>query len=156
MEEWRNQPAPAPREPDALDAAKSPEEQALEAKIADQIRLVFDPEIPVNVYDLGLIYAIHADAEGRVKIDMTLTAPGCPVAGELPLAVERRVEELDEVKSAKVELVWEPALGQVAHERGGDARPGAPVKRRGSPRRARRTRSKSRRKKKGQAKTLPP
>ena len=109
LEEWKNQPAPTPREPDALDAAKSPEEQALEAKIADQIRLVFDPEIPVNVYDLGLIYAIHADAEGRVKIDMTLTAPGCPVAGELPLAVERRVEELDEVKSAKVELVWEPA-----------------------------------------------
>ncbi len=109
LEEWRNQPAPAPRGPDALDDSKTPEEQALEAKIADQIRLVFDPEIPVNVYDLGLIYAIHADAEGRVKIDMTLTAPGCPVAGELPLAVERRVEELDEVKSAKVELVWEPA-----------------------------------------------
>ena len=109
LEEWKNQPAPAPREPAAVDEDKTPQQRALEEKIADQIRLVFDPEIPVNVYDLGLIYAIHIDPENRVKIDMTLTAPGCPVAGELPLAVERRVEELDEVKSAKVELVWEPA-----------------------------------------------
>jgi len=69
---------------------------------------VFDPEIPVNIYELGLIYDIEIDPENNVHIRMTLTAPGCPVAGTLPGDVEKRVEAIPEVKSATVDLVWDP------------------------------------------------
>jgi len=69
---------------------------------------VYDPEIPVNIYELGLIYKIDIDAERNVNIKMTLTAPACPVAGTLPGEVEKKVEEIDEVKKATVELVWDP------------------------------------------------
>src|SRR5580704_2352823 len=67
----------------------SPAQRALESNIVEVIRTVYDPEIPVNVYDLGLIYEIAIDAENRVNVKMTLTAPGCPVAGSLPGEVER-------------------------------------------------------------------
>ena len=90
--------------PDRTDVSADP----LREKIITAIREVYDPEIPVNVYDLGLIYAIDIDPVKRVHVTMTLTAPGCPVAGELLAAVERQVESVDEVKSAKVELVFEP------------------------------------------------
>jgi FeS assembly SUF system protein len=86
----------------------SPEQRALEIKIVGAIRQIYDPEIPVNIYDLGLIYEIHIDAELRVDVKMTLTAPGCPVAGSLPAEVERKIETIPEVKSANVDLVWEP------------------------------------------------
>jgi FeS assembly SUF system protein len=92
------------RPADASEAAADP----VREKIVEAIRGVYDPEIPVNVYDLGLIYAIDIDPERRVHVTMTLTAPGCPVAGELLAAVERAAESVDEVKSAKVELVFEP------------------------------------------------
>lgn len=92
----------------AVDASKSPQQKALEEKVIDAIRTVFDPEIPVNVYDLGLIYEIKSDEENRVFVKMTLTAPGCPVAGTLPPEVERKIENIPEVKSAQVELVWDP------------------------------------------------
>jgi FeS assembly SUF system protein len=92
----------------ALDTSKSPQQRAIEEKIIDAIRTVFDPEIPVNVYDLGLIYGIDVSPENRVQIRMTLTAPGCPVAGSLVAEVERKVENIDEVTSATVELVWDP------------------------------------------------
>ncbi|HEX8339721.1 MAG TPA: DUF59 domain-containing protein [Tepidisphaeraceae bacterium] len=95
--------ATAPRPAEASEAADPVRE-----KIVEAIRGVYDPEIPVNVYDLGLIYAIDIDPERRVHVTMTLTAPGCPVAGELLAAVERAAESVDEVKSAKVELVFEP------------------------------------------------
>ena len=73
------------------------------------IQTVYDPEIPVNIYDLGLIYDIAVDdATGKVHVKMTLTAPGCPVAGSLPVEVERRIEQIEEVPSAVVELVWDP------------------------------------------------
>lgn len=78
-------------------------------KVIDALRTVFDPEIPLNIYDLGLIYDITIDSEHRVKILMTLTAPGCPVAGQIVADVERKVENVDEVKSCQVELTFEPA-----------------------------------------------
>ncbi len=83
--------------------------KALEASIIEKLRTIFDPEIPVNIYDLGLIYRIDISAEKNVIVDMTLTAPGCPVAGTMPPAVQQAVESVDEVKTAKVNLVWEPA-----------------------------------------------
>ncbi len=85
-----------------------PAEEALESAIVAELRQVYDPEIPVNVYDLGLIYEIKIGPENVVKIKMTLTAPGCPVAGILPGEVESRVENVAAVKSATVELVWDP------------------------------------------------
>ena len=86
----------------------SPEQRKVEEKVILAIRDVYDPEIPVNIYDLGLIYDIEIDAENVVKVRMTLTAPGCPVAGTLPLMVEQKIESVGEVKSAEVELVWDP------------------------------------------------
>jgi FeS assembly SUF system protein len=85
------------------------EKKLLEGKIIANISKVFDPEIPVNVYELGLIYGIDIYADKSVTVRMTLTAPGCPVAGSLPLEVEKQVENVDEVKEADVVLVWEPA-----------------------------------------------
>jgi FeS assembly SUF system protein len=85
------------------------EKKLLEGKIIANIAKVFDPEIPVNVYELGLIYGIDIYADKSVTVRMTLTAPGCPVAGSLPLEVEKQVENVDEVKEADVVLVWEPA-----------------------------------------------
>jgi len=109
-------PAPAPaKHVDStlvsryLDAKKSPQQKAIEEKVIDAIKLVYDPEIPVNIYDLGLIYDIDVDpATNKVDIRMTLTAPGCPVAGQIIMDVQRRVENIDEVPSADVELVWDP------------------------------------------------
>lgn len=89
-------------------AAASPEQKALEERVIKAIRMVYDPEIPINIYDLGLIYDIEIDSEQNVYIRMTLTAPGCPVAGSLPLAVEMRVQEVPGVRSAQVEIVWDP------------------------------------------------
>jgi FeS assembly SUF system protein len=79
----------------------------LEEQVIDALRTVYDPEIPVNIYELGLIYSIDAKPE-EVVIEMTLTSPGCPVAGSLPVEVELRVREIQGVKSARVELVWDP------------------------------------------------
>ena len=72
------------------------------------LRTVYDPEIPVNIYDLGLIYALEIDPPGRVAIGMTLTAPGCPVAGEMPGWVEAAALKVDGVKTVKVNLVFDP------------------------------------------------
>lgn len=72
---------------------------------------VYDPEIPVNIYDLGLIYTIEVDAESNVDVLMSLTAPGCPVAGEMPGWVADAIEPLPGVKTANVQLVWEPQWG---------------------------------------------
>lgn len=94
------------------DAAKTIEYKLLEGKIIAALSTVFDPEIPVNIYELGLIYDIAIDAEKNVNIRMTLTSPGCPVAGTLPGEVERKVESVEEVKKATVELVWEPTWGR--------------------------------------------
>jgi FeS assembly SUF system protein len=92
----------------ALDPTKSPRQKAIEDRVIEAVRLVYDPEIPVNIYDLGLVYGIDVSADDRVLVKMTLTAPGCPVAGDIVAEVERRVEDIDEVRSAAVELVWDP------------------------------------------------
>ena len=80
----------------------------LEASIVEALRTVFDPEIPVNIYELGLIYNIACRSDGHVDVTMTLTSPACPVAGTLPGEVQAKVEEVASVTSAKVEVVWDP------------------------------------------------
>jgi len=94
-------------ETDALqpDAART---QALKPAILDAIRTVFDPEIPVNILELGLIYDVLVDASGVAGIRMTLTAPGCPAAQSLPAEVARKVKAVDGVTDARVDVVWDP------------------------------------------------
>lgn len=82
--------------------------QGLETQVVDALKTVYDPEIPVNIYDLGLIYQVDIQAEGHVRIRMTLTSPMCPVAGILPGQVESAVQRVPGVTKAAVELVWEP------------------------------------------------
>jgi len=82
---------------------------ALEAEVIEAMRTIYDPEIPVNIYDLGLIYEVTADQDGFVKIEMTLTSPACPVAGSLPGEVQAKARQVEGVTDAKVELVWDPA-----------------------------------------------
>ncbi len=82
---------------------------SLRPGVIDAICSVYDPEIPVNIWELGLIYDIAIDAERRVHIRMTLTAPACPSAQSLPIEVERKVREVPGVADVFVEIVWEPA-----------------------------------------------
>jgi FeS assembly SUF system protein len=92
-----------------VDPNKTPQQKAIEEKVVAALRTVYDPELPVNIYDLGLIYSIDVDPQSsKVQVKMTLTAPACPVAGTLPGEAERRIETIDEVPSATVELVWDP------------------------------------------------
>ncbi|WP_205524101.1 SUF system Fe-S cluster assembly protein [Oceanomicrobium pacificus] len=86
-------------------------EHPLYDQVVEACRTVHDPEIPVNIYDLGLIYTIEISDENEVEIIMTLTAPGCPVAGEMPGWVAEAVEPLPGVKTVNVQLVWEPQWG---------------------------------------------
>jgi len=83
-------------------------EDDLRGKVTAVLRTIYDPEISANILDLGLIYALDIDGEGNVEIEMTLTAPACPVAGTFPGLVESRVREVPGVKSVHVQLVWEP------------------------------------------------
>ena len=82
--------------------------QELEEKIIQAIKTCYDPEIPVDIFELGLIYEIRIDNDANVKINMTLTSPMCPVAGTLPPEVQRKVASVPGVKSAKVDIVWNP------------------------------------------------
>ena len=91
--------------------APSSTDHPLYEPIVEACRSVHDPEIPVNIYDLGLIYTIEIDDESNVGISMTVTAPGCPVAGEMPGWVAEAVEPLPGVKTVNVEMVWEPQWG---------------------------------------------
>ncbi len=86
--------------------------EELERQVIEALRTVFDPEIPVNIYDLGLIYELDISPEGAVSVKMTLTAPGCPVAQTFPAEVEARVRAVPGVSDATVELVWEPPWSQ--------------------------------------------
>jgi FeS assembly SUF system protein len=95
-------PPPAPPIPPADSGA------SLEERVIAALRGVFDPEIPVNIYELGLIYDLKIDPSGSVSIRMTLTSPACPVAGALPGEVQSRVQAVPGISSAKVELVWDP------------------------------------------------
>jgi FeS assembly SUF system protein len=86
-------------------------EHPLHEAIVEACRSVYDPEIPVNIYDLGLIYTIEINAENEVHVIMSLTAPGCPVAGEMPGWVADAIEPLPGVKHVDVDLAWEPPWG---------------------------------------------
>jgi FeS assembly SUF system protein len=77
-------------------------------KVVEVIKSCYDPEIPVNIYELGLIYDINVDESNNVSVNMTLTSPACPVAGTLPGEVEQKIRDLPEINTAKVEVVWEP------------------------------------------------
>ena len=81
---------------------------ALRERVVETLKEIYDPEIPVNIYDLGLIYGIDIDESGSVDLRMTLTTPGCPVAQTFPGMVESAVREVDGVTDASVELVWDP------------------------------------------------
>lgn len=83
-------------------------ELTIEEKIVKMLRTVYDPEIPVNVYDLGLIYSVDVDEEKNVRIEMTLTAPNCPAADFIVEDVRMKVESVEEVKSVDIQLVFEP------------------------------------------------
>ena len=84
------------------------EKSLLKNEIIEAMKEVYDPEIPVNIYDLGLIYEVNVDDEARVHVLMTLTSPMCPVAGTLPGEVELAIANVPGVESATVELTWEP------------------------------------------------
>lgn len=77
-------------------------------QVLDTLRTIFDPEIPVNIYELGLIYDVLVDKDSRVGVRMTLTAPACPAAQSLPLEVKQKAAAVPGVTEAKVEIVWEP------------------------------------------------
>jgi len=116
MSEPTNTPPEAetmPEKPAEKPAEKPVDGDAAPATLEEQViavlRTVFDPEIPVNIYELGLIYDVSIDEELRnVRVSMTLTSPACPVAGTLPGEVENRIKEVDGVDDVFVELVWDP------------------------------------------------
>lgn len=95
--------------PPAPDVELNPIQRSLlEGEVIESIRMVYDPEIPVNVYDLGLIYGIDVRPDATVHITMTLTSPACPVAGTLPGEVQEKARQTQGVKDATLELVWDP------------------------------------------------
>ncbi|CAI8390722.1 MAG: SUF system Fe-S cluster assembly protein [Flavobacteriales bacterium] len=77
-------------------------------KIVKELKSIFDPEIPVDIYELGLIYDVFVNEDNEVKIMMTLTSPNCPVAESLPVEVEEKIKSIDEVKTAEVEITFDP------------------------------------------------
>jgi FeS assembly SUF system protein len=87
------------------------DDSTLAANVIDALREIYDPEIPVNIYDLGLIYRVQIE-NGDAEVDMTLTTPGCPVAQSFPGMVESSIRKVPGVKNAKVELVWDPPWTQ--------------------------------------------
>jgi FeS assembly SUF system protein len=95
----QNQPEAAPQTQDT---------EALREKIVDVLRSIYDPEIPVNIYEIGLIYSVDIDPANAVNIRMTLTSPACPAAGTLPGEVEDKTRRVQGVTDVKVDLVWDP------------------------------------------------
>ncbi len=94
--------------PDALNTDKAQDVDLLKQKVIDTLCTIFDPEIPVNIYELGLVYNLDVQPDGKVDIRMTLTSPMCPVAGSLPPEVETKVNAVPGVTNVTVELVWDP------------------------------------------------
>ena len=92
----------------ATQAGMTPPQHQLTDSLIEALREVYDPEIPVNIYDLGLIYRLHVNSANVVEVDMTLTAPNCPVAGSMPGLVEEGVLHVPGTRSCRVELTWEP------------------------------------------------
>jgi FeS assembly SUF system protein len=112
MEGVENAPPVTSDATDATDATGATVATAaatgVEDDIVEALKTVFDPEIPVNIYEMGLIYDLNVEPDGRVQIKMTLTSPGCPVAGTLPGEVKDKVESVPGVAAAEVEVVWDP------------------------------------------------
>jgi len=106
-EQTMTDPTPTDGIPATEPAADSPAD-ALRERVLDALRSCFDPEIPVNIYELGLVYDVDVTDDGVVSIRMTLTSPMCPVAGSLPPEVEEKVRAVEGVSSASVEVVWDP------------------------------------------------
>jgi FeS assembly SUF system protein len=92
--------------PEAVEGTRSPD--AIREGVVAQLRTVYDPEIPVDIYDLGLIYEVEVRAEGKVYVKMTLTSPMCPVAETLPPEVEEKVRSVEGVSDVDLDLVWDP------------------------------------------------
>ena len=105
-----NDETQAPKQGEPL-IQPSTEDHPLYDQVVGACRTVHDPEIPVNIYDLGLVYSIRIDDENNVTVDMTLTAPGCPVAGEMPGWVADAIEPIPGVKTVDVRMVWDPPWG---------------------------------------------
>ena len=105
-----NDQTQAPKQGEPL-IRPSTEDHPLHDQVVAACRTVHDPEIPVNIYDLGLVYSIRIDAENNVTVDMTLTAPGCPVAGEMPGWVADAIEPIPGVRTVDVRMVWDPPWG---------------------------------------------
>ncbi len=101
-------PKPQASAPPAAAGEESPLQKTIRRKVIDVLKTVYDPEIPVNIYELGLIYAVEVSPSGGVLVRMTLTAPACPVADSLPPEVETKIQAIPEVASAVVDLVWDP------------------------------------------------
>ena len=80
----------------------------IKQKVIEEVKKIFDPEIPVNIYELGLIYKIEVDEKNKVTVDMTLTSPNCPVAESLPNEVKENIMKVEDVSDVKLNLVWEP------------------------------------------------
>jgi FeS assembly SUF system protein len=109
MHDPASPPPPAGEPPETADAAPLP----LREQVIQALRTVYDPEIPLNIYELGLIYEVVVDEEApRVQIAMTLTSPACPVAGSLPGEVETRVRQATGIQDVVVEVVWDPPWDQ--------------------------------------------
>jgi len=81
---------------------------SIKEKVIEEIKKIFDPEIPVNIYELGLIYKIEVNENNKVNVDMTLTSPNCPVAESLPNDVKESIKKIEGVSDVKLNLVWEP------------------------------------------------
>lgn len=88
--------------------SSGPEDLQLKEKVIEVLKTIFDPEIPVDIWELGLIYKLVVKESGSVTIEMTLTSPACPVAESLPPEVERRVKEIEGVKEVDLNVVWDP------------------------------------------------
>lgn len=102
-------PNPSQGQSSADDHNASETPRALKDKVIEATKSVYDPEIPVNIYELGLIYEVHVSEEtGHVHIVMTLTTPNCPEAQSLPQMVQSAIEAIDEVEEASVQITWEP------------------------------------------------
>jgi len=89
-------------------SGQPPEKEALQARVVGMLRTIYDPEIPVNIYDLGLIYELDVQPSGKVRVRMTLTTPNCPVAQSFPGTVQDMLLRVPGVSDVQVELVWEP------------------------------------------------
>jgi len=101
----------------ATHTAWTPEGEAAPPRVSEDaiiamLKTVFDPEIPVDIYELGLIYAVEIEDEGKVKVEMTLTTPSCPSAQELPSQVEESIRMIPGVTDVQVEVVWDPPWDQ--------------------------------------------